>query len=235
MAIIVLFAAALRCDQITERSIWFDEAFSWTLASQFGLSEVITRTAQDVHPPLYYLILSAWVSVFGQSLLAMRLLSVLLGTAAVLAAFLVGKAAIRAFECIAKQGRDPSIIAPTEDGTWLGMSFAILLAVSPFQIHWSGEVRMYSLLTLLFLLSVLFGLQALSGSRSRRLHWAGLSLTSAAMVYTHNVGLFSFGAESLFFFSASLYLSRRTCDAAVPMVVRDCVIAIGVVGLIYLP
>lgn len=232
---IVMVAAGLRCYELNARSIWFDEAFSWTLTSQFSLTEVMARTANDVHPPFYYLVLWVWIRVFGQTLVAMRLLSVVFGTSAVFVSFLVGRAAMRGSSPLERAEPDASDNEPANHGTWLGISFAILMATSPFQIHWSGEVRMYSLLTLLFLLCVLFGLRALHSRQGRGKWWAGFSLTSAAMMYTHNYGLFSFVSLAFFFLSATLYQDWKTAGSSAKLSARECLMSLGLACLLYLP
>lgn len=57
------------------QDLWRDEAFSYLLASR-TLGEILTLTAQDFTPPLYYLLLHGWMMVFGSSEVAMRSLSV---------------------------------------------------------------------------------------------------------------------------------------------------------------
>ena len=51
LALVVIIGVGLRSFELTARSLWFDEAFSWRLI-QFPLAEMITRDAADVHPPL---------------------------------------------------------------------------------------------------------------------------------------------------------------------------------------
>ena len=106
---VLLAAFVLRCWNVSARPIWFDEAFSWTLVTQFDPLEVIDRTSRDVHPPLYYLILWCWVRVFGESLLAMRMLSAVLGTASVLVAYLLWRA--EEF-CMGSQARYATTVVP---------------------------------------------------------------------------------------------------------------------------
>lgn len=59
------------------QSIWFDEAYSVNLA-QRSVGEIISLTAVDVHPPLYYLFLKVWGEIFGFSEVALRCSSVFL-------------------------------------------------------------------------------------------------------------------------------------------------------------
>ena len=68
---------------------WRDEAFSWAIASRGA--RILPLTARDFNPPLYYLLLFAWMQVFGSSEIAMRSLSVLFfaGTLWVLWRFLI--------------------------------------------------------------------------------------------------------------------------------------------------
>ena len=97
IALFVTLAVAfvLRVWNPNGRSIWFDEAFSWTLCREFGPLEIIQRTGNDVHPPFYYLVLWAWMRVFGESLWAMRFLSGIFGTVTVWLASIVGKEAAK--------------------------------------------------------------------------------------------------------------------------------------------
>lgn len=47
------------------RDIWYDELFSMGLAVQ-PLGELISITARDVHPPLYYMIVKLFLSLLEQ-------------------------------------------------------------------------------------------------------------------------------------------------------------------------
>ena len=55
--------AVMLFTMVNGKVIWFDEAFSLQLA-KLSVSDVIKYTASDVHPPLYYLILRAFVKGF---------------------------------------------------------------------------------------------------------------------------------------------------------------------------
>ena len=45
--------------------IWYDELFSMRFANS-SVAELVSRTARDVHPPLYYLILKGFLVFFGK-------------------------------------------------------------------------------------------------------------------------------------------------------------------------
>src|SRR5437867_3856820 len=74
LSAIFLFCFAIRMVYLDQKNLWFDEVFSWniTLGSFY---EIIVRTTNDIHPPLYYFILKIWIFLFGDSIFTMRLLS----------------------------------------------------------------------------------------------------------------------------------------------------------------
>src|SRR5438552_11212256 len=98
------------------------------------VSQLIHYSIVDrVHPPEYYLLLWLWIKILGNSETAVRLLSVLLGT--IFLALLFG--VMRRF------------------ATATMALFAILIcAVSPFFVLYGGQVRPYSLIACLSLLSL---------------------------------------------------------------------------------
>lgn len=61
---------------IFSNNIWTDEAFTIQLLKE-NLQGIISGTAKDVHPPLYYIYLKAFVKIFGNSLISMKIASVI--------------------------------------------------------------------------------------------------------------------------------------------------------------
>ena len=59
-----------------QQSVWFDEAYSVRVAQQ-PLGDLLSLTAVDTHPPLYYMILKLWASIGGWGEVWLRLLSAL--------------------------------------------------------------------------------------------------------------------------------------------------------------
>ena len=57
LCLVLTLLMALLCGNL---SLWRDEAFSLNLI-RMSFSDLITATAQDVHPPLYYLMLKVFV------------------------------------------------------------------------------------------------------------------------------------------------------------------------------
>ena len=170
LPLILLVALALRLYQLDGQSLWYDEGTSVALAQQ-SATTIISSAAADIHPPLYYLLLSGWVQMFGSSELAVRLLSALAGVALVYVTYLTGR---RLF------------------GWHAGLAAALLAALSPFQVYYSQEARMYMLATLLSAVSTLVMLVALfpQGKQPRRrpltaATWVVYILVTTAALYTH--------------------------------------------------
>jgi len=129
---ILLLAAFLRFYRLDAQSLWADEGNSVSLSGR-SLDHITAGAAHDIHPPLYYYLLHFWMHVFGNSEFAVRALSALLGTALVYLTYLLGRHI---------------------SNYWLGLIAAFLSAISPFQIYYSQETRMYILLATLSALSV---------------------------------------------------------------------------------
>jgi len=121
---ILLLATLARLYGSTASAIWCDEGSSLFI-SQYSPALIWTHSAHDVHPPLYFLLLHAWIGVFGDSLFSVRLLSVLPGIATVgLGMWLVYQVA----------SRHAAVVA------------GVLMALLPIAVRYSQEVRMYSLM-----------------------------------------------------------------------------------------
>ncbi len=68
-ALVVLSAFVLRMTRLGEQNVWWDEALAiWAVRKPF--MDATLWTAGDVHPPLYFWTLWAWVRLVGQSELA---------------------------------------------------------------------------------------------------------------------------------------------------------------------
>ncbi len=159
------FAVALlaRLPGLASRPLWYDEAFTALLSSR-GPSALFQGLLADVHPPLYYAVLYLWESVFGASPIAVRSLSVLLGMGVVVAG---------------------TFLAARVFGGGIARWAAWGLALSPFEVHYAQEARMYALLALLLTCATLAYFQAvMHGGWSA---WLAFVLLSAAAQYTHNL------------------------------------------------
>jgi mannosyltransferase len=185
LTVIFLAGMTLRLYQLSTRSLWFDEAFSWRLV-QFPWYELLPRVGQDNHPPLYFILLKAWAAVFGDSVFALRSLSVLFGVLTIFGAYLF---AVEAFGGTTADQR--------ARGRGIGLLAAALIAGSAFQIRYSQEVRMYTQAGCLALFSSWALLRALSPP-SRLHRWLLYGVLALLLAYTHYYALFTLAAQAVF-------------------------------------
>ena len=172
LVLILFLAAALRVAHIDSESVWLDEAFSITVA-RTTVPNILEQTALDVHPPLYYVLLFLWTHVAGTSTAAARMLSTTLGLAVIVAAYGFARRFLN---------------------LRVAMIAALLLAVTPFQVEFSQEARMYTLLTLLSTMAM-HAFMALFDRQSRV--WAAVLATATGLLlYTHVYGLFTVAAQA---------------------------------------
>jgi 4-amino-4-deoxy-L-arabinose transferase-like glycosyltransferase len=170
---ILVLALALRVYDLGGESVWIDEGFSIRVA-QLPLPELFQATRYDIHPPLYYVLLHFWIGWFGHSEAAVRAPSVVWGVLGVWALERLGR---RLF------------------GPSTGLIAALLLAVSPFHVHYSQEARAYAQNLFFSLLSLTAFLSWMrSGGRRRAVSYV---LATALMVYTHSYGWLAVGAQNL--------------------------------------
>jgi mannosyltransferase len=134
LGLILLLALILRFYRLDGQSLWADEGNSAALALR-SLSTITRAAAHDIHPPLYYYLLHVWVRLWGHGEIALRSLSALAGTMLVYVTFLMGMELFH---------RRVAYIA------------AFVAAISPFQVYYSQETRMYILVALWSALAALF-------------------------------------------------------------------------------
>lgn len=123
----LLVFALISLGNMSRWSIWFDEAFSAYLL-RYNALDIARYTATDVHPPLYYWLLKFWSMIFGESIIALRSLSMV---------FIVGAIVIAYFFVRKYFGRLAA-------GVTIGF-----MALSPMLIRYSEEARMYGLVVLI--------------------------------------------------------------------------------------
>jgi mannosyltransferase len=171
---IIVVASGLRFALLGEHSIWADEAFVvW--ATRFEWKDLLSVLARsDAHPPLYYILMKAWVSVAGTGEVALRTPSACFGSLSVILTY-----------ALARRVASESV----------GLLSALLVAVSPFAIMAGQEARMYPLLSALAVGSTLA--LAASVERGSAVRWAIYVLLATLMAYTHYLGLLVLLAHGL--------------------------------------
>ncbi|MCS7235186.1 MAG: glycosyltransferase family 39 protein [Armatimonadota bacterium] len=156
------------------RSLWFDELFALYAARRPWPEFVRFLHDHDAHPPAYYLLLRAWVDVFGSSERAARAPSALLAVAVLVAVRGLAR------ERVGDQSAALAVVA---------------LAAAPVFLQASTEATRYMLLTLLYVAAGRESLRLL-GDRAAS-PWR-LAVLGALLLYTHYLGVVLVGSLGVF-------------------------------------
>jgi len=192
---------ALGFYRLGHKSLWYDEGFS-AMASSRGLPGVLKVVRYyDSNMPMYNGALSVW-RVVGAGEVGLRSFSVVATAAAVVAIYFL---AARLFD------RTTGLIA------------GLLLAVAPFAVRYSQEVRGYGLLLLMVTLGSYCFVVAVETKSSG--WFAVYAVVAAASCYAHLVAIFVIAAQVV----SLAFLGRRNVPA------RKVVVTLGVVGVLLMP
>ena len=123
--IITMIGAFQRVFLLGIKGMGFDETISMWLADHSVADMLPWIVKIDKHPPLYYLLLHYWIGLNGDTPFDVRLLSALFGAATIPIIYLIGK---------------------RMSGVVMGLAAAVILALSPFNIRFAQETRMYTCL-----------------------------------------------------------------------------------------
>ncbi len=200
LLLILVLGAILRCYHLDFSRLSTDESFSWRL-TQYSSEELIWRTAADVHPPLYYLLLQAWIDGLGSSPAALRGLSVLFGVLCIPMMYLL---CLESLTGVSKPSE------PLSRKPHLGALFsAFLVAVHITQVVPGQTARMYSLGVFFAGLTAWLLLRALRATRQQVWWWTGYGVAVAAFCYTHYYAFFTVFAQALFAIVDLLIRARK--------------------------
>lgn len=160
--LMLLLATVLRIHNLNAQGLWGDEAFSVRFSDPVNPIDITERLVDDLHPPLYFIMLGSWREVAGSSEVAMRLLAVY--------------TAILSVALIIRIGR--KLFSP-QAGVLAGM----IVAIADKHIVLSQEVRHYPMAFMLMAASSLVYLLWLDNpTRRRSILYGALLIIS---VYTH--------------------------------------------------
>lgn len=116
------FATAFHLFNLGFSDLWSDEIYTKAMVD-CSLQEFFVRLSNDLHPPLYYLLLKLFTSIFGLSAISLRIFSVI----GILSTFLIGYFAGR--KVFGQQG---------------ALYFCLMLLSIPMLASYSHEARMYT-------------------------------------------------------------------------------------------
>jgi uncharacterized membrane protein len=195
---ILLLAFALRLYRLGYQSIWYDEGVSIHLA-QKSLAALTAHTAGDIHPPLYYYLLHFWIRAVGSSEFGVAFFSLAFGLLLVSLVY-----------CVGQHLCNPMV----------GLLAALLVAISPYNLWYSQEMRMYTLGASLGLFSLYTLLQLLARAGCKmqstgRVYWVGYILSATLALYTLYYFAFLLVFLNLFVLGWWLWVRRQGVRASV--------------------
>jgi uncharacterized membrane protein len=161
---------------------------------QGSFRDIVMGTAGDIHPPLFYFILKVWNSIFGDSVLSMRLLPSILTSATIFFIYPISA----------------KVLNRTN-------SFLVLLlyCLSPLNLFFSQEVRMACLNVLLNTASVYFFIKIIEKGIDQKyyknIHSYLYIVASVFALYTHYFSFFILFAQLIFI----LYAYRSSIKALI--------------------
>jgi len=203
--LILLLGTSLRVYNLGTNSFWLDEAE--VILSANSLTEIIPALKANPLLPfktfLYKTFVYYW-KIFGTSEFILRLSSVIFGIFSIWGIYFLGK-----------------LIFSEKAGVFS----ALVLAVSPFHIYYSQELRMYSIISFLGIASIYFLWRALKDNSN--FFWLGYIVANVLNIYMQPIAFFTFVGEILFF----IILIRRYKHLFKKWVFSNSMIAIFLVPL----
>lgn len=178
LVVALLLGGALRLYRIGTESFWIDEVFTVRVATERSLRQLVFELPQtEPHPPLYNVFMWGWIRVVGTSPGAVRLSSALFAIATIPLVYVLVQ---RIFD------------------RWTAGIVTICFALSPLQIWYAQEARMYGPLVFLTILSFIAFFRMAESYTHRRA--AAYVLTATLLGYLHIFGFFVILAQAMAWF-----------------------------------
>ncbi|MBI2435697.1 MAG: sulfatase-like hydrolase/transferase [Candidatus Hydrogenedentes bacterium] len=186
LLIILLFGTALRLHELVSASFWYDEAASVYLGRFYDAQCRFFDPGWNNEAPLYPLLVKLWgglVSAFSnypplsiQRDYLFRLLPCVFGLLGIPLIYVLARR-----------------ILEREESALLA---ALFFAISPFQIYYAQELRVYSLFVCLALAATWFLWRVIEDGKTR--YWLGMVLTLALLMYSHFIAVWIIFTFNLF-------------------------------------
>jgi mannosyltransferase len=166
LASLVLINIALKFFQVSDASIWLDEAHTANQALK-SISAIISDSAKDQNPPLYFIVMHFWIKLFGISEFGIRSFSVFMSVITIPVLFYFAK---------------------ENFNTKAAVIASVLFTFSEQQIYFSLEARTYAFTGLLCVISFLlfFRLIKMPSVPVSLL----LGFVNSSLIYSHFISCF---------------------------------------------
>jgi mannosyltransferase len=164
LPILILIASFISFKYLGNESLRLDESQSiWQVNRPFG--DILQVVASDVHLPLYNIILYGWRSLVGVDITNNRHISLIF--------FLLGIVAMYLLTKLISNNKNIAVFT------------SVLFTISPYMNWYANELRMYSLLVLVTIVSHYFFLRIYFGLGRSWLNWLFYLPISIIGIYTH--------------------------------------------------
>ncbi len=150
---------------ITHEGIWYDESYS-IAAVDNTFFDLVGMIGRDSHPPLYFVMLKIFVTIFGKSILTLRLFSAL-------SIFSMG---VLGFTHIRK------LISNR-----VGLIYSAMIFLTPVSVFQAQETRMYALCGAFVMIAMILLFYAINQNSFKT--WIAGSIAAYAAALTHYYGL----------------------------------------------
>jgi uncharacterized membrane protein len=185
--IILLVTIILRLIGINQ-SMWLDEAISANVV-KLPVGQIVNNfSVGDFHPPFYYWFLSFWVKIFGNTVIAMRLSSILFSVITIFGIYKIGE----------KLGKPAGRQAGKKVALWA----AWFTAINPLLIYYGQELRMYMMTTMWLVWAVYYWIKIINSSTKLKVNWKNWILFNSFCLLafvTFYASAFLIGAMMLYF------------------------------------
>jgi len=203
--LIILLGFSLRFYNLAKESLWLDEFDGGILSAKQSIAYLLNPNI-DVTVNTYHIILHYWMQIFGQSEFSVRFPALIFGVLSIFMIYKVGK------EILNQE---------------VGLLSALILAISPFHIHYSQEARPYSLLMLLSLVSIYYFVKFMRFNNKKDI---GIYIVSTLIgIYTHYFIFFLLIFQNIYFFIYNIKNKKLVKD----WLISQCTIAL--IFLLYNP
>ncbi len=200
---ILLLGTFLRFFNLGSKPLWNDEIDTLFTAKMDVVEYIFTIAPIDLHPPLFISILH-FMTYLGTSNFIMRMIPAIFGIATILISY---------------------IFISKIFGREYGLMTAFLLAISPYNIFYSQEMRPYTLMTFLSVIGLYFFYEACTGNKKA---WTGWIILSILLLYTHYYSVFLILAQIVYY----VYTNRADMKKAVPMIKSMIIVFLACIPLI---
>ena len=173
---------------ILEQSLWLDESIGAWAVKNFSYRGIVNDFLRfDNHPPLYYLVLKFWTSLFGYSEFSLRMPSIFFGIGTIFFTYKIAKQISLhpwvgtridkkvKYYTLSVQKHQPLFVA-------------LFLTTSPLHVYYSQEARMYSMAAFFATTAIYFFIKTYS--KNNITNWIGFSVSLLGLMFSDYMPVF---------------------------------------------